>query len=320
MCLPVAAALSSSEVSGAAFKLYACYCAHREGFEANVKNEQIHAETGLGYAYISTLKYELLEAGWIGLSNKTAKGIIPLKGFEGAAEHIRPERKLSKIERTSDKKSLNIERKSGEVSKVESSETAPEKLSKNERMLSDDISINERNQTTSFENQKEISGTPLAPSKAKNTSTEREANASRAAGAASLKSYIGRLLQFRENHLGTKLPAHKTEAAAAKWLFEQGWAFEDVTACHDFLVGQGRTWRGSAVTLNAVMSAIAEWKKGNLSDGTRTEPRPQRQSRADILRDERDYSVFRPGGGGVDAGGDSRPVPILAGVATPQKR
>jgi hypothetical protein len=178
MCLPVQAVLTSAEVSGAAFKLYACYCAHREGFEANVKAEQIHAETGIGLAYISTLKFELLKAGWIGLSKLTAKGIVPLKGFEVAVEHIRSERKLSKIERTSDKDVSNIERKVVKVSKSESSKPAPEKLSKIKDSLSDVVSKNERNQTESFENQKEIPGTPIAPSKAKNTSTEKNSQPS----------------------------------------------------------------------------------------------------------------------------------------------
>lgn len=178
MCLPVQAILISSEVSGAAFKLYACYCAHREGFEANVKAEQIRAETGIGIAYISTLKFELLKAGWIGLSKQTAKGIVPLKGFEGASEYIRAERKLSKNERTSNSKASNIERKRGKVSIIESSAPPPEKLSIFEDSLSGVLSKNERNSPKTFENQKEVSGTPIAPLSAKNTSTEKNSQPS----------------------------------------------------------------------------------------------------------------------------------------------
>jgi hypothetical protein len=174
MSIPSTAALSTHEISGGAFKLYACYCVHREGFEANVKNEQIRAETGLGYAYISTLKFELLEAGWIGLSNSSKKGIVPLKGFEVPAEQVRAERKLSKIERTSDKKLPNIETSSEKVSKVESPESQPVKVSKTATLLSDEVSKIESFASETFENQKEISGTPLASSKAETTKKDKE--------------------------------------------------------------------------------------------------------------------------------------------------
>jgi hypothetical protein len=176
MSIPSAAILSTHEISGGAFKLYACYCVHREGFEANVKNEQIRAETGLGYAYISTLKFELLEAGWIGLSNSSKKGIVPLKGFEVPAEQVRAERKLSKIERTSDKKLSNIETSGEKVSKVESPEKPPVKVSKINTLLSDEVSKIESFSGKTFENQKEIAGTEVAPLLPKTTSQDKNIN------------------------------------------------------------------------------------------------------------------------------------------------
>jgi hypothetical protein len=173
-----------------------------------------------------------------------------------------------------------------------------------------------------LQNGKGANGTEVAPLSAETITQQNEdatASSARGAGGSAKQSYIGRLLQFREKHLGTKLPAHKTEAAAAKWLFEQGWDFDDVTGCHDFLVSQGKKWRGSAVTLNVVMSQIAEWKKGNLSDGTRTQPKTNgKPTRADVVRN-RDYSIF-DGAGGEDAGADSRPVSRVEKLAGAVRR
>lgn len=80
-----------------------------------------------------------------------------------------------------------------------------------------------------------------------------------------LHTYIGRLIQFREEDSGAKLPAHKGEARAAKWLFTTGYTLGEVQDCYRFLKGQG--WRGEAVTLMKVAGQIAAWKKGELSDG-----------------------------------------------------
>jgi hypothetical protein len=239
MCLPVQAILTSSEVSGAAFKLYACYCAHREGFEANVKSEQVHAETGIGTAYISTLKFELLKAGWIGLSKQTAKGVVPLKGFEVPLEHIRTERKLSKIERTSDKESSKIERKVEKVSKNESPIPSPDKLSNIERMLSDEVSKNESFQTDSFENQRVSDGTPIAPYKAETTKKNKSQSTIETAEknpAVVDWSEIGRerdlMLSALKDILGA-VPAIGGERAACNWLLKNRTALNATTA--DFI-------------------------------------------------------------------------------------
>ena len=173
MCLPKDAILASSEISHAAFKLYACYCAHRSGetLDCNVSNEQISDETGIGYAYASTLKGELLEAGWIDHSLHSKKGIVPLKGFVTKADkspldHV----KVSTIERTSDNELSINERNDGvgitdsvEVLNIES----PEKVSINDSLLSDEVSTIE-----SFKG--ESSGTPVALYKAETTNTEKE--------------------------------------------------------------------------------------------------------------------------------------------------
>lgn len=159
----------------------------------------------------------------------------------------------------------------------------------------------------------DISEPPHTPHKDNYISQETGANAPGAERGA----YIGRLLRFRREDLGVaQLPVEQGEAAAAKWMHGQGWPAEEVEAC--YLALKRMRWRGSAVTLITVKSQFPAWRKGELNDG---EPKPQQQAgtRAERLRG-RDYSVFRRGDGGPDAGDDTRPLPILAGVATPPRR
>jgi hypothetical protein len=119
-------------------------------------------------------------------------------------------------------------------------------------------------------------GTPLAPSKAKNTSTETEANASGAKRGEGIQAYIGRLLQFRRNDLGVKkLPVEQGEAAAAKWMHSQGWPLGSVGWCYRALKRQ--RWRGAPVTLITVKTHYLDWKQGKLSDGKRTQDQPRTQ-------------------------------------------
>ncbi|HKS27791.1 MAG TPA: hypothetical protein VJS44_08225 [Pyrinomonadaceae bacterium] len=76
---------SSHEITHAAFKLYASYCRHRNNKPEHPHfglawpdRDTVHDETGICTTYISTLKAELLEKGWI----ETQKSKIrPLKGF-----------------------------------------------------------------------------------------------------------------------------------------------------------------------------------------------------------------------------------------------
>ncbi len=83
--IPAAAALRSSEVSHAAFKLYSFYCAHRneETGVSNPSQIQISRETSIGYSYVSELKSELADRGWIRALG--GRKVFPLVGFEVAS-------------------------------------------------------------------------------------------------------------------------------------------------------------------------------------------------------------------------------------------
>jgi hypothetical protein len=164
-------------------------------------------------------------------------------------------------------------------------------------------------------------GTPVAPSKAKELlSTETEANASGAESAGySTHQFVGLLLKFRREDLGVKkLPVEQGEAAAAKWMHSQGWPLADVQACYTALKAQH--WRGLDVTLIEVKKQYPAWKKGDLNGGERTQQQQRngKPSRSEVTRN-RDYSVFDRDGG-ADAGADTRPLPRVAGVATPTRR
>jgi hypothetical protein len=165
MGVPDAAVFASSEISHAAFKLYVYYCARRNSktMDCFAGNELIKEETGITYAYISTLKTELLLAGWIGKSIHHKKGVVPLKGYDASMlEHV----KLSTIERTSDNKVSIIERNQAHetnaqakvstiktnLSTVESSQPESSKVSMIERTLSDETFDHRKNSTPSSEN------------------------------------------------------------------------------------------------------------------------------------------------------------------------
>lgn len=123
-------------------------------------------------------------------------------------------------------------------------------------------------------NDDKLSGTPVAPYSAKNTSTDTEANASGAKRGADAQAYIGRLLKFRRKDLGVKnLPVEQGEAAAAKWMHSQGWPLGSVGWCYRALKRQH--WRGAPVTLITVKTHYPDWKQGKLSDGKRTETQPR---------------------------------------------
>ena len=175
---------------------------------------------------------------------------------------------------------------------------------------------------TATSNDDNLSGTLIAPLEAETTSKKKpEANASRAsAGVQPRQAYIGRLLKFREDIEGGRLATHGIEAGAAKWLFDQGFTEDEARGCYRYLVEQN--FRGEVVTLKTVMRNIGAWKRGELSDGKRTQPQANgKPSRSEVTRN-RDYSKRwgSAGGGGGDAGADSGPLPDIKRLAAPVRR
>jgi len=85
--VPDDAVYSAGEISHAAFKLFVCYCAHRNNSDSVRRGlswpsrDTVHKETGICRTYISTLKKELADAGWIEI---VSGKIRPLRGFTGS--------------------------------------------------------------------------------------------------------------------------------------------------------------------------------------------------------------------------------------------
>jgi hypothetical protein len=85
--VPDEAVFDSSQVSHAAFKLYVCYCAHRNknNGQAWPDRDTVSVATKIDVNYISTLKKELEKAGWLAIEGKRVR---PLKGFQNIGEKL----------------------------------------------------------------------------------------------------------------------------------------------------------------------------------------------------------------------------------------
>jgi hypothetical protein len=82
--------------------------------------------------------------------------------------------------------------------------------------------------------------------------------------------------------------------------------------------GRDGTGRNAGNVIGRYWREIEKRKQEAQSDGTRTEPRPAKPTRAETVRN-RDYSVFDRAGG-ADAGGDSGSLPRLERVAGEVRR
>jgi hypothetical protein len=138
-----------TEVAHAAFRLFFCYCKHRdwETGRCDPSNETIREDTGMGYSYISTAKTNLLDHGWIDRRGKYAVELIV-----GAVEF---ERRRVRLLAAREKKAA---RRAGrrETPNFENRNLAPPQF-RNSEFNSDQIS---KIETANFENRNLAGASP----------------------------------------------------------------------------------------------------------------------------------------------------------------
>jgi hypothetical protein len=137
--IPDKAVMSMSEVPPAAFNLFAYYCMRRnkETGTCFPSQKKTATETGINYAYVSTLKTILVKKGWIEITDEGH--IRPLKGFENSKDSLeipkseasKPEAATLEIPKTVSKipnSTLEIPKSEFENSKVPSILSEPAQL------------------------------------------------------------------------------------------------------------------------------------------------------------------------------------------------
>lgn len=168
-----------------------------------------------------------------------------------------------------------------------------------------------------------IAAKPLEPSREpleENTS-RKGAGVDRNSEGLGAKEYIGGLLAFRQHDLDVKkLPAEQGEAAAAKFMFENGWAFEQVKDCYTFLKKQ--KWRATPVNLITVKQSIADWIKGNLKAEGNGHARSHDDSgeSTNLKRHRENYVRFGQPGAHPPVIPDSDGIPGSVPVRPPDRR
>jgi hypothetical protein len=111
-----------------------------------------------------------------------------------------------------------------------------------------------------------------------------------------LNEYIGRLLAFRKSELNVKkLPSEGKEVAAAKWLFDEEWAVQQVKDCYHAL--KKHRWRDVDVDLRTIANQIAAWSKGTLNGGGNGSNRNSPEKKPSLADRAREYNEHYGRGG-----------------------